>query len=85
MEDLEHYEYQDEGCDLFPSCLNCPLPRCRYDEPGGRQKGRGLRNLELIRLHTEGKGIKELSDRFGVSKRTIHRIIASAKQEVRYE
>lgn len=29
------FDYADTGCDLEPSCLNCRLPRCRYDmEPG---------------------------------------------------
>jgi len=27
----EVIKYQDDGCDLFPSCLNCPAPNCRYD------------------------------------------------------
>jgi AraC-like DNA-binding protein len=68
--------YQDEGCDLFPSCLNCPLSQCRYDEPGRRQKGKELRNKEMMRIHKkEGLRIRELADRFGVSKRTVHRII----------
>ncbi len=31
----EHTRYNDNGCDLYPSCLRCPLPRCRYEEPGG--------------------------------------------------
>ena len=31
----EHTRYRDDGCDLFTSCLTCPLPRCRYDVPGG--------------------------------------------------
>lgn len=73
---MEEYEYQDEGCDLFPSCLNCPLPQCRYDEPQRRQMSKQLRNKEIMRLHQkEGTGIKELADRFGVSKRTVYRII----------
>lgn len=25
--------YRDTGCSLAPRCLECPLPRCRYDEP----------------------------------------------------
>ncbi len=31
----EHAQYRDDGCDVHPHCLTCPLPRCRYDEPGG--------------------------------------------------
>ena len=25
----EHVDYTDTGCDLYASCLRCPLPRCR--------------------------------------------------------
>ena len=68
-------EYLDRGCDLCASCLNCPLPQCRYDEPR-RQKGKELRNKEIVRLHEqEGLSIRQLADRFGVSKRTVHRIV----------
>lgn len=27
--------YLDDGCDIHPHCLTCPLPVCRYDVPGG--------------------------------------------------
>ena len=30
----ERYPYRDEGCEVSPSCLKCPLPQCKYDEPG---------------------------------------------------
>ena len=23
--------YKDTGCDEYPSCLNCPLEKCKYD------------------------------------------------------
>ena len=78
---LEHCEYRDDGCDLFPSCLNCPLPRCRYDEPHKKQARKGLRNREVTRLHAAGMRITELSERFGVSKRTVHRILAARHGE----
>ena len=26
-----HYLVSDSGCDLYARCLDCPLPRCRYD------------------------------------------------------
>lgn len=25
--------YADHGCSVAPSCLNCPLPVCKYDAP----------------------------------------------------
>ena len=29
----EFYHYEDTGCEVSRSCLNCPLPRCKYDDP----------------------------------------------------
>ena len=77
MQDWERFEHVDEGCELFASCLNCPLPQCRYDEPRGRQRWeKEARNREIRRIYQEEKeGIKELAQRFRVSKRTIHRVI----------
>ncbi|HEY49574.1 MAG TPA: helix-turn-helix domain-containing protein [Dehalococcoidia bacterium] len=76
----DYVVYHDEGCALFPSCLNCPLPRCRYDEPAeggeGRRPSKMLRDEELLRQHREaGKSVAELAELFGVSRRTVQRII----------
>lgn len=27
----ENYAYEDHGCDVAPSCLRCPLERCKYE------------------------------------------------------
>ena len=27
--------YVDDGCEVSPKCLECPLPLCRYDDPQG--------------------------------------------------
>ena len=77
VEDLlpEHVRYRDEGCDLFPSCLNCPLPHCRYDGAERRQVAKELRNEVVVRLHNEGNTIRELAGRYRVSARTIYRIV----------
>ena len=73
----EYCHYRDEGCDLADSCLNCPLPKCIYDEPGGKQHWlKRLRAGEMARLFTtEGKGIKELALMFDVSQRTVQRAL----------
>ncbi|MFC1985388.1 helix-turn-helix domain-containing protein [Chloroflexota bacterium] len=73
----EYCHYRDEGCELSDSCLNCPLPKCIYDEPGGRQRWlKRLRAREMARLFTvEGKGVKELAEMFGVSQRTVQRAL----------
>ena len=76
----EYYQYRDEGCDLASSCLNCPFPRCIYDEPGGKQHLlKKSRAREMARLFTtEGKKIKELAQIFGVSQRTVQRALKTA-------
>ena len=33
----EYIHYEDEGCDLSETCLDCPLPDCVYDTPHGKQ------------------------------------------------
>ncbi len=76
----EYCHYQDEGCELANSCLNCPFTRCIHDEPGGKQRWlKGLRAREMARLFTtERKGIKELALMFAVSQRTVQRALKVA-------
>ncbi len=78
----EYCHYRDGGCDLADSCLNCPLPKCIYDEHGGKRHWlKGLRDEEMVRLFgTEGKGIKELALAFGVSQRTVQRALKGNKE-----
>ena len=73
----EHQDYRDEGCDLFASCLACPLQRCRYDVPGGV---RALLNRERdhqirVMRDTSGLCVDEIAARFRVSRRTVFRAL----------
>jgi len=79
----EHVAYRDDGCDLFPSCLQCPLVRCRYDEPGGaRALLNSARDREIRRLRQEGGlTVEEIADRFRVSRRTVFRALATARPQ----
>ena len=76
----EYCRYQDEGCEFAESCLNCPLPVCIYEEPGGKRRLlKRQRAKEMARLlTTEGKGIGELAQIFGVSQRTVQRALKAA-------
>ena len=73
----EYCHYRDEGCEFAVSCLNCPLPKCVYEEPGGRQHWlKGQRDREIVRrFYIEGRGVKELSSMFGISQRTVQRAL----------
>jgi hypothetical protein len=73
----ENVHYKDEGCDMSPSCLACPLASCVYDTPHGKQvllKRR--RNDEIARLYREERpSYQELARRFKVSMRTVQRVL----------
>ena len=89
MEEIEHdlppeyCRYRDEGCEFTDSCLDCPFPKCIYDEPRGRQGWlKRLRDKKMTNLFCRGgKGVKELASMFGVSQRTVQR----ALERMRYE
>lgn len=72
----EHTHYRDDGCDIHPRCLTCPLPRCRYDEPGGaRALLNTYRDRQILELRLQGMPVDRLARRFGLSRRTIFRIL----------
>lgn len=77
----EYHQYHDEGCELATSCLSCPFSKSLYDEPGGKRHYLKLqRDLEIVKLHeSEGKVVKELAAIFGLSRRTVQRVLRSRK------
>jgi len=77
----EFCHYQDNGCEFADSCLDCPFPECLYAQPGGKQRWlKTLRDEAVLRLFTDqAKKVKELALMFGVSQRTIQRILKQAK------
>jgi hypothetical protein len=79
----EHTNYHDTGCDLYSSCLSCPLIRCRYDEPGGaRRLLSSDRDSQVLDLQRQGgTTVESIARRVGVSRRTVFRILARARAE----
>jgi transposase-like protein len=70
----EEFPYEDEGCELFPSCLNCPFPYCIKEEPWGKEKFLKKRRAErMVELKQEGKSVSEIARIFDVSTRTVQR------------
>jgi hypothetical protein len=78
----EHTAYEDRGCDLYTSCLSCPLPRCRYEEPGGAAAMiRTGRDATILRLAREdGVSVDRLAQMFGLSRRTIFRVLRAPRE-----
>ncbi len=74
----ELYPYRDDGCELSPSCLNCPLPRCKYDDPGWLQRERRSKRDRAVldARRRRDLTVPQLAERFGVSERTVFRILS---------
>ena len=74
----ELFSYRDTGCEVSPSCLQCPLPQCKYDDPIWYQRYRRQgRDHQVWQLYlNEGATVFDLAQRFGISPRTIHRVLS---------
>lgn len=82
----EFTRYRDDGCEVNPSCLTCPLPRCRYEEPGGlRAILNESRDREMVELRARGVSVDSIANRFGVSRRTVFRVLGSSGDSSREE
>lgn len=73
----EQMHYADTGCEASLSCLMCPLPMCKFDDPAWYQEHkRRERDKEVVAAFREdGLHVFEVADRLGVSVRTVHRAL----------
>ena len=78
----ENSNYRDDGCDISRSCLNCPLPICKYDDPDYlRRTARSARDRAILDVRRrEALSVPVLAARFGVSTRTVHRVLQSERR-----
>jgi len=72
----DHYP-PDKGCSLYPSCLNCLLPKCILDEPrvGVTGAKKRIRNEEIRERFYKGESVSDLAVAFGVCNRTIQGVV----------
>ena len=72
----EHLTYHDDGCEVAPRCLACPLERCRYEEPNGIRTVRVRERAADIRaLQREGLTNAGVMARMGITRRTLYRTL----------
>ncbi len=73
----ERATYRDTGCELSRTCRACPLERCKYDAPGGAHRLRvSARDREISTLRRRhGVPVDMLADTYGLSRRSIFRIL----------
>ena len=66
----ENTRYKDDGCDVFYSCLGCPLAKCRYDDPGFLQReNRRSRDQEIFRLRQQKVSVVNIAKKFGYERK----------------
>jgi len=72
---LTYVRPPDTGCEYSPSCLDCPLPVCKWDLNSERPNTKTvLRALMILKLHGEdGLGVHRISFWLGCSVRTVQR------------
>jgi len=71
---LEYVNWKDEGCDLHPACLECPLLHCIEEQPRGRQKRRlDVRSDAMLMMKGGGSTVREIAAAYQVSIRTVQR------------
>ena len=76
--------YQDTGCSDFASCLNCPLPMCKYDDPDGvRIYRRQIKDRQVATAYAAdpNRNVNKLAERFQLTERSIYRILSRARRE----
>lgn len=73
----ENIGYRDTGCEVFPSCLRCPLPQCKYDDPIWYQQYRrqGRDQLILAAFDDDGATVTQVAELFRLSPRTVQRAL----------
>jgi len=82
--DKEYYQDVDSGCQQATdylggkqsSCLKCPFRKCAYDDEGGLISAQKRnRDVGIRARRKAGAKIKDLAKYFGLSERTIERIV----------
>ena len=66
------------ACDVSASCLDCPLPTCRYEDPAAYLRWRHATHGMLIR--EQGWSPSRAARELGVSERTVFRYLRQANE-----
>ena len=80
----EFYRYEDDGCEASDACLDCPLPRCKHDDPSWYQRNRRLaKDLQVMyTIRQERLSVEEAAERFSVTVRTVFRILQRCRESL---
>ena len=78
----EFYHYEDTGCEASDSCLDCPLPICRYDDPEWYLRHRRMvKDFKIVQIiEREHLTVEEAAERYGITVRTVFRIMQRCRE-----
>lgn len=75
----ENIDYVDDGCEVAPRCLECPLARCKHDErfysKGNKEMPVAERNAKVFELRKKGIPTPDIARAFKIAPRTVLRIV----------
>ena len=78
---IDGKDFKDTGCELHPSCLDCPRQPCIEDEPTSPTPWqRGRRNGLVMQMRANGVAVKNIAIYFGVNERTVRRIVEAKRK-----
>jgi len=70
-------QYPDKGCNVSPSCFDCPLARCKHDDPAQyRQWLSNLKDSQAYQSRMQGAMIHVIAEQLGITERTVFRQLA---------
>lgn len=76
----EFFTYRDDGCEVAPACLRCPLEVCKYDDPLAYQREiLQARHAPALLLLSQGVSPTEVARQTGIGVRTVHRLKAGLR------
>jgi hypothetical protein len=65
----------DQGCELAPSCLECPFPRCKEDDASIATYAKHLPVIEALPVPCTGADVQRIAQQFNMTSRNVYRII----------
>jgi len=80
--------FQDEGCHLAESCLRCPFSTCRklsHTEERMERNAAVWRDFRRMERKGETRRISKLAKKYGISSRTVSRIIEKGRAGDKFE
>ena len=85
-DETDNYVIPLDGCSAHPTCLTCPFEVCRYDMSRDAFEAllRRHRDRERIAIiEAESLTEEQAAARFGVTRRTIFRMMRRAREELK--